>query len=153
MMNVKSVMTRNLHLPPMYLPTYLPTYLCMYAPMYVCTYDLFENKSITENNFTNADTRITQVKYLKVYCTYLGGVESMCHCIYLNARVVYLIQCMRNSCLVLRPSNSAQNVCNKEKVCYIERPRFFLKNGPTPASLHLFSVISNKQYKFYNKSM
>ena len=62
MMNVKSVMTRNLHLPPMY----LPTYLCMYAPMYVCTYDLFENKSITKNNFTNADTRITQVKYLKV---------------------------------------------------------------------------------------
>ena len=30
---------------------------------------------------------------------------------------------------------------------------FFKKNGSTPASICLFSVFSNKQYNFYNKSM
>ena len=32
-------------------------------------------------------------------------------------------------------------------------PHSFLKNGPTQASFRLFSVFSNKQYNFYNKSM
>ena len=50
------------------------------------------------------------------------------------------------------------NICN-EKTALLILPAFVygsgadFKNGPTPASFRLFSVFSNKQYNFYNKSM